>query len=164
MKLIGKYTEVEIFLDPEHIEQECISQIYLLVNSPAFDNCKIRIMPDCHAGKGSVIGFTSTFIDKIIPNVVGVDIGCGVIAYPLGKIELDLVELDNFIRRKVPHGFGIHDRSLWDEKDAQLFLGPQFKSVIKRLDLDESKVLKSLGTLGGGKWLLPRLVQILIYS
>ena len=61
----------------ENIEQEALNQIYTLVKQPAFSDCKIRIMPDVHAGAGCVIGFTADLGEKVIPNIVGVDIGCG---------------------------------------------------------------------------------------
>ena len=60
------------------VEQEALDQVGLLLAQPAFSNCKVRIMPDVHAGKGCVIGFTADLGDKVIPNIVGVDIGCGV--------------------------------------------------------------------------------------
>ena len=63
----------------EVIEQEAIDQIELLMAQPAFADCKVRIMPDVHAGAGCVIGFTADLGDKVIPNVVGVDIGCGML-------------------------------------------------------------------------------------
>ena len=62
-----------------NIEQEAIDQINTLLNQPAFENCKVRIMPDVHAGAGCVIGFTADLGDKVIPNIVGVDIGCGML-------------------------------------------------------------------------------------
>lgn len=83
---------IKIFTD--NIEQEALSQLKQIEQHPAFINQNIRIMPDVHAGKNCVIGFTSTYIDKIIPNIVGVDIGCGVTAINLGNIEVDLKKLD----------------------------------------------------------------------
>ncbi len=80
-EIIGKYTTALVTIDD--VEQECVDQIYRMVNNPAFTN-KIVIMPDTHAGKGSVIGFTIPLTDKIIPNVVGVDIGCGMLSFNIG--------------------------------------------------------------------------------
>jgi tRNA-splicing ligase RtcB (3'-phosphate/5'-hydroxy nucleic acid ligase) len=74
LEYIGKYTSCQVMIDV--IEEECVKQIYNFLNCPAFEGAKIRIMPDCHAGAGAVIGFTSTLTDKVIPNVIGVDIGC----------------------------------------------------------------------------------------
>ena len=69
----GKYTSAKIMID--EIEPLCLSQIYNMINNPVFTN-PVVIMPDTHAGKGSVIGFTMLVSDKVIPNVVGVDLGC----------------------------------------------------------------------------------------
>ena len=80
-----------------NIEQQAIDQINLLLSQDAFKDCKIRIMPDVHAGAGCVIGFTGNLGDKVIPNIVGVDIGCGMLTINLGNIEIDLAKLDNYI-------------------------------------------------------------------
>ena len=66
---------LKIFTD--NVEQEALEQINTLLEQEAFKNCKVRIMPDVHAGKGCVIGFTADLGNKVIPNIVGVDIGCG---------------------------------------------------------------------------------------
>ena len=73
-------------------------KIYTLIKQPAFANCKVRIMPDVHAGAGCVIGFTADLGDKVIPNIVGVDIGCGMLTVELGKIDIDFDRLDKAIR------------------------------------------------------------------
>ena len=80
-----------------NIEDEAVSQLDLLLKQETFKDCKIRIMPDVHAGKGCVIGFTADLGDKVIPNIVGVDIGCGMLCVELGKIDLDLEKLDRVI-------------------------------------------------------------------
>ena len=72
--------DVKIFTD--NIETTAIEQIERLLTIPAFGGCKIRIMPDVHAGAGCVIGFTGDLGDKVIPNIVGVDIGCGILVQP----------------------------------------------------------------------------------
>ena len=72
-----------------NIEQEALDQINTLMEQPAFSDCKVRIMPDVHAGAGCVIGFTADLGDKVIPNIVGVDIGCGMLTVNLGKIDID---------------------------------------------------------------------------
>ena len=86
----------------KNIEEKAIKQIDELLEQKSFENCKVRIMPDVHAGKGCVIGFTADLGDKVIPNIVGVDIGCGMLAVELGNIELDLEKLDNVINEYVP--------------------------------------------------------------
>ena len=87
-----------------NIDGKTTNQIYTLAKCEAFKDSKIRIMPDTHAGKGCVVGFTSNFTDKIIPNVIGVDIGCGVRVVNLGKADIDLKALDDFIHKNIPSG------------------------------------------------------------
>ena len=87
---------LKIFTD--NIEQEALDQIYDLVRLPQFRAAKIRIMPDAHAGAGCVIGFTGDLGDKIIPNIVGVDISCCMHTFELGKRIIDLPKLDRFIK------------------------------------------------------------------
>lgn len=94
------------------VEQEVHRQIDELVKLKAFENAKIRIMPDTHAGKGCVIGFTADLGDKVIPNIVGCDVGCGVLVVNLGKVEFNdskLSELDKFIRENIPSGLSVND-------------------------------------------------------
>lgn len=67
----GKYNLAKVFIDS--IDEETVKQIYQFLNNPAFGNSKIRIMPDCHAGKGAVVGFTMTLNNYVIPNVIGVN-------------------------------------------------------------------------------------------
>jgi len=78
LELKGKYGDAKVFTD--NIDQETISQVIGLLNQPYAAESKIRIMPDCHAGSGCVIGTTMTLADKVVPNLVGVDIGCGMYA------------------------------------------------------------------------------------
>lgn len=93
----------------ENIEQEALDQINTLMEQPAFSDCKVRIMPDVHAGAGCVIGFTADLGDKVIPNIVGVDIGCGMLTVNLGKIDIDFEKLDIAIRKRVPCGYNVHE-------------------------------------------------------
>lgn len=127
-----------------NIEQEAIEQINTLLNQPAFENCKVRIMPDVHAGAGCVIGFTADLGDKVIPNIVGVDIGCGMLTVKLHETEIDFEKLDKVIREKVPCGRNVHE-----------FRAPGGYPDIQNLycyrNLKDTKYLeRSLGTLGGG--------------
>ena len=85
--LNGKYTTARIFTD--NIENEAISQIYELCNQEFVEGCKVRIMPDVHAGKGCTIGTTMEIKDKVVPNLVGVDISCGVLCIKLNEKEID---------------------------------------------------------------------------
>lgn len=134
-------SDLKIFT--ENIEPEALNQIYTLIKQPAFADCKVRIMPDVHAGAGCVIGFTADLGDKVIPNIVGVDIGCGMLTVELGKIEIDLARIDNIIREFVPSGRNVHEgRSVRFDRLQQLRCFRELKDT-KRLE-------RSIGTLGGG--------------
>lgn len=108
----GKYTTAVVMIDD--IEQQCVDQIYRITNHPAFTE-KIVIMPDTHAGKGSVIGFSMPLTEKISSAVVGVDIGCGVLSFNIGDSITEnkdkLLKLDEKIRSIVPFGNQIQQRS-----------------------------------------------------
>lgn len=127
-----------------NIEEEARNQIDELLEQEAFKDSKIRIMPDVHAGKGCVIGFTGNLGDKVISNIVGVDIGCGMLCVELGKIDLDLVKLDKIIREYVPSGMNVHQEQKYKFLE---FEDLYCKSELKNKD---SWLEKSLGTLGGG--------------
>jgi RNA-splicing ligase RtcB len=103
LELKGKYGDAKVFTD--NIDQETISQVIGLLNQPYAAESKIRIMPDCHAGSGCVIGTTMTLTDKVVPNLVGVDIGCGMYALQLEETDIDLSLLDAAINQYVPAGF-----------------------------------------------------------
>jgi len=127
----------------QNIEQEAIDEINLLLEQEPFKDCKVRIMPDVHAGKGCVIGFTADLGEKVIPNIVGVDIGCGMLCVELGKIELDLEKLDKVINEHIPAGRNIREQRLLDfEKINELYCFRELK--------DSKKFNKAIGTLGGG--------------
>ena len=127
----------------ENIEQEALDQINTLMEQPAFSNCKVRIMPDVHAGAGCVIGFTADLGDKVIPNIVGVDIGCGMLTVNLGKIDIDYAKLDETIRKCVPCGYEVHPgRLVRFDKIQQLKCYRELK--------DSKRFERSIGTLGGG--------------
>ena len=120
----------------ENIEHEALNQIYTLVKQPAFSDCKIRIMPDVHAGAGCVIGFTADLGEKVIPNIVGVDIGCGMLTTNLGNIDIDFERLDNIIRE-----YDIVS-SAKSESEAQKY-AEQAKEISESL----SGALRPLGTI-----------------
>lgn len=132
---------LKIFTD--NIEQEALDQIHTLLAQEAFKDCKVRIMPDVHAGKGCVIGFTADLGEKVIPNIVGVDIGCGVRVVELGGIDIDFDSLDAVIRQYVPSGRNVHEGRL------QPF--PEMQDMFCYRELHDTKRLeRSIGTLGGG--------------
>ena len=127
----------------ENIELEALNQVYTLIKQPAFADCKVRIMPDVHAGAGCVIGFTADLGEKVIPNIVGVDIGCGMLTVELGNIDLDLATVDQIIRAKVPSGRNVHE--------GRPFAFDRLKELRCYRELKDTKRLeRSIGTLGGG--------------
>ena len=127
----------------ENIEEEAIKQIDELLEQEPFKDCKVRIMPDVHAGKGCVIGFTADLGNKVIPNIVGVDIGCGMLCVELGNIELNLEKLDNIINKYIPAGRNIREQKLIDfEKINELYCLRELK--------ESKKFNRAIGTLGGG--------------
>lgn len=133
--------DLKIFTN--NIEKEAIKQINELLEQDPFKDCKVRIMPDVHAGKGCVIGFTADLGNKVIPNIVGVDIGCGMLCVELGNIELDLERLDKVINDVIPSGKNIREQKLLDlKKINELYCLRELK--------DTKKFNRSIGTLGGG--------------
>lgn len=126
----------------ENIEPEALNQVYTLIKQPSFADCKVRIMPDVHAGKGCVIGFTADLGDKVIPNIVGVDIGCGMLTAEIGKIDIDFEKLDRVIRENIPSGRTVRDSEVNFPEIEQL----RCKDLLKNM----SWLKCSLGTLGGG--------------
>ena len=138
----GKYNTAKVFTDV--IEPEAISQIMELCNQPSFEGLQVRIMPDVHAGAGCTVGTTMTIKDKVIPNLVGVGIGCGMEVAKLGKIDIDFAQLDAIIREKIPSGCNIREKAHAFAKQIDL---TKFRCVG---DLNLDKAEKSIGSLGGG--------------
>lgn len=141
----GEHIMADLKIFTENIEHEALNQIYTLVKQPAFSDCKIRIMPDVHAGAGCVIGFTADLGEKVIPNIVGVDIGCGMLTTNLGNIDIDFERLDNVIRKYIPSGRKVHE-----EENL-----PVASDIIEKLYCKEKLknidwLKRSCGTLGGG--------------
>lgn len=93
----GKYTSAKIFTDT--VDKSAMGQIMAMTNLSIFKDCKLRFMPDCHTGKGSLIGTTVTYTDKIAPSIIGPDIGCGMTVYELKKTPIDLPKLDSTVHR-----------------------------------------------------------------
>lgn len=133
--------DLKIFTN--NIEDSAKAQIDLLLEQEAFKDCKVRIMPDVHAGAGCVIGFTGNLGDKVIPNIVGVDIGCGMLCANLGNVDLDLEKLDRVIRKYIPSGMNVHEENKNDVDFKDLYCYKELKNKDNWLE-------KSLGTLGGG--------------
>lgn len=131
---------LKIFTD--NIEERAKNQLYTLAKLEAFKDSKIRIMPDVHAGAGCVIGFTGDLGDKVIPNIVGVDIGCGVRVVELGKVDINLKELDEYIKANIPSGLTVNSTIQKEFDLKQLYCYDELQNV-NRLEL-------SCGSLGGG--------------
>lgn len=107
IELTGKYNSCKIFTDV--VDNNTISHILAFLNQESLEGSKIRIMPDCHDGKGAVIGTTMTINDKVIPNVVGVDIGCGMHTAKLKERRIEFPKLDSVIHSMIPSGGTIRD-------------------------------------------------------
>ncbi len=141
MKTIKNNKGIETLIFAETFEYESYNQIKKLVNFEAYENAKVRIMPDAHAGKGCTVGTTITIIDKVTPNLVGVDIGCGMLTVRLKNKEIDFGKLDEVIKTKVPCGFNVHEKS---KKDFC------FTNLHCQKYVDLSRAMHSIGSLGGG--------------
>lgn len=155
MKTIEGY-DVKIFTD--NIEDKALEQIKTLLSIDVFSDKKIRIMPDVHAGAGCVIGFTGNLGDKVIPNIVGVDIGCGMRVLNLGKLtDIDFHAFNEHIRSNVPSGKIVRE----DRFGFKPLIGEEMeiyreaKQLVTELKCyrelkDSGRINKSIGSLGGG--------------
>ena len=139
IEIIGQFNTAKCFAST--LEDGAREQLREVCDTKAFKASKIRIMPDVHAGKGCTIGTTMTIVDKIVPSMVGVDIGCGMYTVYLGNIDIDFEKVDE-AAHYIPCG-----REVWDGR-------------IERFDLTQlrcyrnlkhaPRLERSLGTLGGG--------------
>lgn len=143
LKINGSVSNAVVYT--EILDDTTAKQITELCNQPFTEGSKIRIMPDCHAGAGCVIGTTMTISKYVVPNLVGVDIGCGmlVIKLPLKKGEINLPEFDNWVKKMVPSGMDVHENQKYELNVDLLSL-----KCIKSVSYD--RALLSIGTLGGG--------------
>ncbi len=140
--LNGKYNSAKVFT--EIIDEGAIAQIIELCNQPISENSSIRIMPDVHAGAGCTIGTTMTVSDKIIPNLVGVDIGCGMETIRLKEKHIEVQKLDKLIYEKIPSGFEIRRKAHRYIEKINLTKLYCYKHI------DPLRAEMSIGTLGGG--------------
>ena len=139
MLIRGKYNTAVCFA--KVIEQEAIDQIRRMCDCPFTEGSRIRIMPDVHAGAGCTIGTTMTIKDKAVPNVVGVDIGCGMYTVDLGREDLDFARIDE-AAHFIPSGMNV-----WEGRRERFDLtGLECFRDLK----DTARLERSLGTLGGG--------------
>lgn len=142
IELKGKFAEAKVFTDV--VDSASISQVINLLNQPYAEGSRVRMMPDIHAGAGCTIGTTMTIKDKICPNLVGVDIGCGMETIRLREKHIELQQLDKLIRREIPSGFAIRTKPHRYLKQIDL----SSLHCAKHIDMDRAE--KSIGTLGGG--------------
>ena len=142
IELEGKYAKAKVFTDV--VDNESISQVIGLLNQPYAEGSCIRMMPDIHAGAGCTIGTTMTIRDKICPNLVGVDIGCGMETLRLKEKRLEMQKLDKLIRQEIPSGFSIRQKPHRFAERVNL----EDLRCAKHVKLD--RAYKSIGTLGGG--------------
>ena len=142
IEIKGKYGEAKVFTDT--LESSAEGLIKTFCDQPYSAQSKIRIMPDVHAGKGCTIGTTLTVKDAVVPNVVGVDIGCGMLTVKLREKRIDLPKLDSFIRQNIPCGRDVRETSHRSHGRLDVYE----LLCVKRVDIRRAK--ESLGTLGGG--------------
>ncbi|MBN1970819.1 MAG: RtcB family protein [Candidatus Delongbacteria bacterium] len=153
IKCTGRYGSAEIHA--KTIENEALKQIEILLNQKAFEGSNVKIMPDVHAGAGCVIGFTGKFTNnRVIPNIVGVDIGCGMLTYNLGNTYIDYDRFDNYVKSNIPMGVRRNNNVAVKTQTLEhlsSFVSPDdIKFVCNRIGADFTDVLNSVGTLGGG--------------
>lgn len=148
MKTInGVYTSAIIFTtenEKTNIDQYAVAQLQALCDNPVNAGCKIRVMPDVHPGKVGMIGLTQTIGSAVIPNVVGIDIGCGITLAQIKGKKCEFQKLDTVIRDSIPSGFQVRDKV---HRFAQKF---DFSLLYCGKSIRKDKALLSLGTLGSG--------------
>ncbi len=140
----GKYNTAHIMIDD--IDPFTREQIQRMMDNPAFSGSRVAVMPDCHAGVGAVIGFTMKMNDYIIPNIVGVDIGCGMLSACFGEIDIDPAELDSFIKKRIPSSTGINRQT----EDGLGQLAEETAQVCETIGIEADKALRAIGSLSGG--------------
>ena len=172
-EFVGKYAKAIVYND--NVEQEAIDQIYGIVNCEAYEGQTIRIMPDTHCGKGSVIGFCSTFGNYIDPRTVGVDIGCEISMHLYDKpiLEDKYAELNHKILKECGWGFNLSPKKMYEDKELYKFMSTEFRKakskhpeifadlpdtvtekwvmdMLNRLGMDPKTWYYSINSFGGG--------------
>ena len=142
IELQGKYNRAKIFTDV--VDEASIAQIIQLCNQEFTANSRIRLMPDVHAGAGCTIGTTMTITDKVVPNLVGVDIGCGMETVRVREDHMEFQKLDKLIYERIPSGFDIR------EKPHRYLEQIDLSELCCARHVDLLRAEKSIGTLGGG--------------
>ena len=142
LEVSGKYNQAKIFTDV--VDQASIAQVIELCNQEFTAGSRIRLMPDVHAGAGCTVGTTMTITDRVVPNLVGVDIGCGMETVRLREKHLQPQQLDKLIYQKIPSGFAIR------EKPHRYMEELALTALCCYAAINPLRAEKSLGTLGGG--------------
>ncbi|MCI9545903.1 MAG: RtcB family protein [Lachnospiraceae bacterium] len=142
LEIRGKYNTAKIFTD--QVDEDSIAQVIQVCNQKFTEGSKIRLMPDIHAGAGCTIGTTMTILDKVAPNLVGVDIGCGMEVIQIREKHIELQKLDKLIYEKIPAGFKVR------EKTHPYFNEIALEELRCYKNINPLRAEKSLGTLGGG--------------
>ena len=142
IEVVGAYNTA--FCYTGELEEAAAGQIKAVCDQPAFADCKIRIMPDVHAGMGCTIGTTMTITDKIVPGMVGVDIGCGMETVRIAEKEIDFARLDEIVHKYIPCGREVRKQlhTLNDHIDLTPLRGSPYVNL--------RRAQRSIGTLGGG--------------
>lgn len=136
-----EFDNVKIFTD--NIEAGAVAQIKQLVAAGLFDGVPVRIMPDAHSGAGCVIGFTAPLTDKLTPNLIGVDIGCGILTVDLHTDKVSFDKLDRLIRKNIPFGREVGEIS---SEGADIVNELYCRSKLKQRE----RLYRAVGSLGGG--------------
>jgi RNA-splicing ligase RtcB len=143
----GKYNEANVMIDD--IDDTTRAQIQNFVNNPSFKGSYIAIMPDCHAGIGSCVGFTMQMNDRIIPDVVGVDLGCGMLSSKFDIENMDVVAFDSFIKENIPSGFSVNNNPCY----VHDYLFHKIRNLASDIGMSKEqaeRAVRAVGSLGGG--------------
>lgn len=141
LEVKGKYNTATIYTD--NIEEAAYSQVLNLMNQKFAEGSKFAIMPDCHAGAGCVIGLTMKVVDKVVPNLVGVDIGCGMLVVKVDRsFKFDLEKVDRIWHEDIPSGMN------WRTKKHEFADRANIEDILAPVNVEKLKF--SVGTLGGG--------------
>ncbi len=142
LEINGVYANAIVYTD--EIESSAAGQIQALCDQPFAAGAKIRIMPDVHTGKGCTIGTTMTVGEYVVPNLVGVDIGCGMDVVLLKEKRVNLPALDAFISKNIPHGRDVREKAHRNSRQIDISELECFQYI------DTRRAAESIGTLGGG--------------
>jgi len=146
----GQFNTAKVMLPVGSIDESTLTQVKGLADFEPLSGATIVIMPDCHAGKGCTVGTTISGFNVIVPNLIGVDIGCGMYTIPMPEpivSDDQFQEIDSLIRTNIPYGFGINDRQVaeLDQSDNS-----NFTKLSEKIGSDSDRMLKSIGSLGSG--------------